>query len=150
MIIKGKIVKGHGVASGISKNTPYPKGSLEMQFPFFKKMGLDLYHFYKGTINIDISPFLWKPLNPDYYLKQVNWTDQIPPESFMFFECKLIFDSKTYPGIIYFPDPKTKVQHYQEENMIEVISSEIPNLEYGLGITIEIGDEKIEINQILN
>jgi len=147
MIINGKITKGHGVASGISKTNPYPKGSLEMQFPFFKKMGLDLYHFYLGTINIYISPFLWKPLKPDYYLKHVNWTSQIPPESFMFFEIHLIFESNTYPGIIYFPDPKTKEQHFQKEDMIEVISSKIPNLEYGMRITIEIADGKVELIQ---
>ena len=69
MLLKGKIVKGHGVASGISKTTPYPKGSLEMQFPFFKKMGLDLYQFYMGTLNLDIRPYIWKPIIPDYYLK---------------------------------------------------------------------------------
>ena len=145
MLLKGKIVKGHGVASGISKTTPYPKGSLEMQFPFFKKMGLDLYQFYMGTLNLDIRPYLWKPINPDYYLKHVNWTDQIPPESFMFFECELTFESKTYPGIIYFPDPKTKVQHFQAENMIEVLSTKIDNIIYGKEIVIEILDGKIEL-----
>jgi len=148
MIIKGKIVKGHGVASGISKTNPYPKGSLEMQFPFFKKMGLDLNHFYKGTINIDISPYKWRPQKPDYYLKLVNWSNQIPPESFMFFECELLFESKTYPGIIYFPDPKTKVQHFQKENMIEVIGTKVSGLEYEMQIAIKIDDGKIEcINQ---
>lgn len=147
MIIKGKIVKGHGVASGISKTTPYPNGSLEMQFPFFKEMGLDLFHYYLGTINIDISPFIWKPLKPDYYLKNVRWTDQIPPESFMFFECDSIFESKTYSGMIYFPDPKTKVQHFQREDMIELISTKIPNLEYGKEILIEIADGKIDLRQ---
>lgn len=145
MIIKGKIVKGHGIATGISTSNPYPKGSLEMQFPFFKEMGLDLYQFFKGTINIEISPFSWKPLKPDYYLENVNWTNQIPPESFIFFECKLLFESNTYPAIIYFPDPKTKVQHFQEENMIEVISSEISSIEYGKEIEIKILEGKIEL-----
>lgn len=145
MIVKGKIVKGHGVASGISKKTPYPKGSLEMQFPFFKKRGLDLYHFYKGTINVDISPFIWKPIDPDYYLKHVNWTDKIPPESFLFIDCKLLFESKTYPGIIYFPDPKTKVQHFHVENMVEVISVKIPGINYGAEISIEVYESKIDI-----
>ncbi len=145
MKIHGKVVKGHGIASGISENNPYLKGSLEMQFPFFKKMGLDLYHFHLGTINIDISPFLWKPIRPDYYLKQVIWTNQIPPESFMFFECELLFESKTYPGIIYFPDPKTKVQHFQKKEMIEVISIKIKEMEYGTEIDIIIPDNKIEL-----
>ncbi len=147
MTIKGKLIKGHGVASGISKTTPYPKGSQEMQFPFFKKMGLDLCHFYLGTININISPFLWKPINSDYYLKNVNRTSQIPPESFMFFDCQLKFDSKTYPGIIYFPGPKTKEQHFQKEDMIEVISIKIPNIENGMRITIEITNGKVELIQ---
>jgi hypothetical protein len=145
--ISGKIVKGHGIASGISKNNPYPKGSLEMQFPFFKDMGLDLYSFYLGTINIDISPFVWKPLYPDSYLENVKWIDQIPPESFLFFECKLIFNAIVYDGMIYLPDPKTKVQHFQRDDMIEVLSVKIPGIDYGKEILISIPDKKIDINK---
>ena len=145
MKIKGRIVKGHGVASGISKESPYPTGSLEMQFPCFRERGLDLNHFYKGTLNVDISPYRWKPIKPDHYLEQINWTDLIPPESFMFFACRLIHKNRIYGGMIYFPDPKTKVQHFQREDMIEILTSRIRGIAHGDEVEIEIAEGRIRL-----
>ena len=39
--IPGVIIQGHGVASGQGE-TPYPRGSIAMQKPFFLERGLDL------------------------------------------------------------------------------------------------------------
>ena len=50
--VSGIIKSGHQVASGIAKNNPYEKGTVAMQLPFFRDLGLDLSDFYLGTLNI--------------------------------------------------------------------------------------------------
>ena len=50
--VTGKVVLGHGVASGRAANSPYPRGSLEMQIPCFLDRGLDL---MLGLRRIDID-----------------------------------------------------------------------------------------------
>jgi hypothetical protein len=54
--IQGEIQQGHGVASGKNAETPYPNGTIAMQAPFFKKLGLDLFNFWPGTLNISFKP----------------------------------------------------------------------------------------------
>ncbi len=39
------LVQGHGVASGKAVS-PYPKGTIEMQLPFFAALGLDLSSYW--------------------------------------------------------------------------------------------------------
>ena len=44
--LTGIVKPGHQVASGNAQNSPYERGTLEMQLPFFQKLGLDLSGFY--------------------------------------------------------------------------------------------------------
>jgi hypothetical protein len=52
----GCLRPGHQVASGLAVNNPYPAGTIAMQTPFFKALGLDLSGFYVGTLNVSIAP----------------------------------------------------------------------------------------------
>ena len=60
------LLDGHGVASGRavhageSRTSPYPKGTIAMQSPFFAALGLDLSPFWPGTLNLSFSPFAKK------------------------------------------------------------------------------------------
>ena len=40
--VKGIVREGYGVASGRSENPRFPRGTIEMQKPFFREQGLDL------------------------------------------------------------------------------------------------------------
>ena len=122
MEIKGKIVPGHGIASGKSKESPYPKGSLEMQLPIFRERGLDLLSYFPGTINVNIEPAKWRPKHPDYTFENVEWTDNHPPEHFSFFKCQVIVNNKKYRALIYYPHPETKLTHFQDPSIIEILS----------------------------
>jgi hypothetical protein len=50
--VKGKVQRGYGVASGKSGDPRFPKGTLELQKPFFYERGLNLDDYYSGTINL--------------------------------------------------------------------------------------------------
>ena len=99
--------------------------------PFFKAKGLDLSNYYKGTINIDIAPYHYAIKTPTHYIEGVDWSPHIPPENFYFFQLQLEFKGQLYDGIIYMPDPKTKVDHHQLATMLEVMMPPISGIQGG-------------------
>ena len=143
MLLRGILVKGHQVASRPSRQYPY--SSLEKQKPFFKSLGLDLYQYFNGTLNISISPLEFEMSAPEITFEQVDWTDLHPPETFSFSRCKVRFDGKEYRGWVYYPHPETKKTHFQNPALIEVITHEIPDIKYGDAIEIEIDAKEITI-----
>ena len=80
--VRGIVIQGYRVASGPSKDYPY--GSLDRQRPIFKARGLDLEVFFNGTLNIDLRPFTFKLIKPEFTFRNVEWTDLHPPENFSF------------------------------------------------------------------
>ncbi|MEO0928977.1 MAG: hypothetical protein AAFY63_24355, partial [Cyanobacteria bacterium J06643_13] len=52
----GTVKAGHQVASGQATDSPYEQGTLEMQLPYFRALGLDLRDFFLGTLNVSIAP----------------------------------------------------------------------------------------------
>ncbi len=143
--LKGIVVKGHGVASGQSKTNPYPKGTLELQRPFFEKAGLSFEGFYLGTLNVSISPKKFRITKPLLTLPLVNWIDTIPPETFSFAKCSLKFRGDTYDALIYYPHPETKVTHFQDPSMIEIITRKISGLKYGEEVELLLNKSEIEV-----
>lgn len=117
------------MASGPSKDYPY--GSLERQRPLFKALGLDLDNYFNGTLNIDIRPLKFEIVRPQYTFEHVAWTDLHPPETFSFSRCQVIFRELSYDGWVYYPHPETKLRHFQNPSLLEVIALPIPEIRYG-------------------
>ena len=63
--IVGTVVEGHRVASGAAEDSPYPKGTIEMQTPFFLERGLDLRPFYPATIGVSCASVVFDVSNPE-------------------------------------------------------------------------------------
>jgi len=141
--ISGILVRGHQVASRPSKDYPY--STLEKQKPYFKELGLDLYPYFNGTLNISIAPLTFKMRQPEFTFDKVEWTDLHPPETFSFSRCKVIFKSKEYAGWVYYPHPETKKNHFQNPSLIEVIALEIPNIQYGDSVDVEIIEDESKV-----
>ncbi len=141
--ICGILTRGHQVASRPS--AAYPYSSLEKQKPFFKKLGLDLYEYFNGTLNISIVPFEYEMIHPEFTFELVDWTDLHPPETFSFSRCRVYFKDGKYDGWVYYPHPETKKTHFQNPSLIEVITHEIPGIRYGDAIDIEINTDEIQI-----
>ena len=149
MRIKGKVSPGHGVASGKSGDARYPGGTLRAQFNYFKDRGLDLSPYYLGTINLDIAPLEFKIGQPKLFLKEVNWSGFIPPENFYFFDLEAFNGKDSYRGLIYMPDPETKVEHGQKNTVLELILPRINNLHYGDQLEIEVPEEQMSFQNML-
>ena len=128
--VAGVVQRGHGVASGRGPNSPYPISSLRMQAPFFKARGLDLSPYFEGTLNLSIAPHTFKLLTPQFTFPRVAWTTLHPPETFSFSACRVIYRDASYDGWVYYPHPETKIRHFQDPTIIEVITTFIPELTY--------------------
>jgi hypothetical protein len=143
--IEGKLIQGHQVASGKSPNSPYKEGTIATQTPFFQKLGVDFSPYFQGTLNIDISPYIYVMKKPQFSFQQVNWTTAHPPEDFSFSRCHIIYNNESYDGWVYYPHPETKIQHFQNSSVIELIAMPIPNIKYGDRLKISINNLEIDI-----
>ncbi len=141
--VSGIVVEGHRVASQPSKEYPY--GTLVRQKPFFKALGLDLDHYFTGTLNISIAPFRFEMVKPAFTLRHVAWTDLHPPEDFSFSLCKVIFQGEEHEGLIYYPHPETKIRHFQDPSVIEVITEMIPAIGYGSPVELVVKTTEIRL-----
>lgn len=143
-LIHGRLVQGYRVASGPSKDYPY--GALDRQRPIFAARGLDLGAYFNGTLNIDISPRTFHPIRPQFTFRSVAWTDLHPPEHFSFSRCKVIFNEIEYDGWVYYPHPETKLRHFQNPSLLEVIAMGIPGINYGDELDVLVNPAEIETN----
>jgi hypothetical protein len=138
------IVQGYRVASGPSKDYPY--GALDRQRPIFKSRGLDLGSFFNGTLNIDNRPHTFKLIKPEYTFQHVEWTDLHPPEHFSFSHCKVINKDIEYEGWVYYPHPETKLRHFHDPSLLEVIAYPIPEIKYGDEVLVKVNPKELEVS----
>jgi len=143
--LRGIIIQGYHVASGPSKDYPY--GALDRQRPIFKSRGLDLAGYFNGTLNIDIRPYTFAMVKPQYTFPHVEWTDLHPPEHFSFSRCKVIYQDVEYEGWVYYPHPETKKRNFQNPSLVEVIATPIPELKYGDMVRVLLNQEEIVVNK---
>ncbi len=145
--VPGVVERGYKVASGQATDSPYPGGALEMQLPFFAKLGLDLFSFYRATLNISIRPYTFTVRNPEFTFRQVEWTTRHPPEDFSFSRCQVSFDGARYEGWVYYPHPETKIRNFQDPSIIEVVAAYIPNINYGDRVEITVNADAIRLEK---
>ena len=51
-----------------TEDSRFPHGTIAMQMPYFKERGLELSSFFKGSLNLDVSPYSFDLLEPDFFL----------------------------------------------------------------------------------
>lgn len=142
-LVHGILVQGYRVASGPSKDYPY--GALDRQRPLFRARGLDLGPCFDGTLNIDIRPVTFKLFKPELTFQHVEWTDLHPPEHFSFSRCKVIYKEVEYEGWVYYPHPETKLRHFQNPSLLEVIAVLIPDIKYGDELDVLVNPKEIHV-----
>lgn len=141
LILGAQVVRGHGVASGANPDGAYVGGTLAPQLPLFAERGLDLSRFHRGTINLATPGHVLRLIAADHTFSQVAWTDRIPPEDFSFSRAQVAYQGQTYAAYVYWPHPETKVEHFQEPGLIEVIAEEVPALTYGANVELRLQRE---------
>jgi len=143
----GIVTGGYGVASGRNRNK-YPRGTIEMQTPFFLERGLDLRHYFPGTLNVSIEPIVWHPKVPWRHFEQVNWYEHHAPEDFSFFPCFIDSGSKIVEGLIYYPSPTTKEVHFHSASIVEVLAPWVDNLATGSAVSLGVDSSQIEFQNL--
>lgn len=142
--IKTHVVSGHGVASGRSASSPYPAGTIAMQRPIFKSLGLDLDACWPGTLNLSIAPLELQLKQPDHCFELVHWTDHHPPETFSFWRIELKPPSgESVAAWLYYPHPETKARHWQPATVMEVLAPRLDHISPGSEIAIRDGCNRL-------
>ena len=141
MNIDGVVVRGYGVASGLSQFDDV--GTIVRQKPYFKALGLDLSVCFNGTINVDIVPLTLAGINSDYCFLALKWHPELEPEDFHFVDCLLWFKQRAVKGYIYYPAPDTKPDHVQPDTVLEVLAPYIDGLKYGDKVILELNSQRL-------
>lgn len=143
--LTGTIQQGHQIASGNATDSPYPAGSLEMQMPFFKEGGLDLGGFYLGTLNLSIVPLTFALENPEFTFRDVHWAPGFPPEDFSFSRCFVLHNDIWHDALLYYPHPETKIGHFQNASIMEIITTHLPQIGYGDQLTVKVDCDEVAL-----
>ncbi len=142
--VSGTVVSGHRVASGQSTSSPYPKGTIEMQAPHFLPLGVNLSLFYPGTLNVSIAPCTFELL-PKQTLHSVKWSSHHDAESFSFIPISLAWQKSTYSGLVYYPRPETKINHFQDPSVLELLLPKVEGIAYGEKVTLSASSSELII-----
>ncbi|MFZ1041413.1 MAG: hypothetical protein WCA79_11265 [Anaerolineales bacterium] len=145
--LRGVIVQGYRVASGPSKDYPY--GALERQKPIFKSRGLNLDGYFNGTLNIDIRPYIFQLIKPEFTFYDVEWTDLHPPEHFSFSRCKVVYKDIEYEGWVYYPHPETKHRNFQNPSLMEIIAHPISEIQYEDKVQVLVNPDEVVVSNPL-
>ena len=144
--LKGRLCAGHGVASGTSTQSPYPEGSIRMQSPVFRFLGLDLSDCFFGTLNLDFAPLEVSLSNPDHLFEKVRWTELHPPETFSFWRVEIkATEVEVVSGWIYYPHPETKERHWQPPTTLELLAPRLSGVEPGCTISLRDPRRRIKL-----
>lgn len=143
--VSGKLQSGYGVASGRAVDSPYPEGTIVLQMPHFQKLGLDLSPYYPGTLNISIAPAQFQMIQPQWTFPLVHWYPASCPETFSFSPCRVKYGDHRAAGLIYYPHPETKPDHFQNPSIIEILAPFIPRIEMGVAVTLGVLSQQVAI-----
>jgi hypothetical protein len=147
-MIPAFIVQGHRVASGLNGNPRFPGGTIRMQLPFFRELGLDLSVYHLGTLNVTIAPLSYRVVKPRLTFRDVKWHPTEPAEDFSFFDVVVHRDDAAHvSGLIYFPHPDTKPEHFQSPDILELLLPWTEGFEYGGKIHLEVPCEQMLFEQ---
>ena len=144
----GQIETGYGVASGRARDPRFPQGTIEMQKPFFRDRGLDLSPYFSGTINLSIAPHNYLIHQAKYTFKQVKWSPNDPAEDFSFFDCQISIEpDKVINGLIYYPHPDTKPEHFQAPDVLEIMVPFINGLTAQSQLILAVNSQQMSIDR---
>ncbi len=141
-----RVVPGHQVASGNNGNPRFPGGTLRMQTPHFRALGLDLGVYHVGTVNVSIAPAHYRVLQPRLTFRAVDWHPTDPAEDFSFIDVRVVRDEATQvEGLIYYPHPDTKPTHFQSPDVLELLLPYVEGLVYGEILQLQVPADQLNL-----
>ena len=143
-MITATIVQGHRVASGLNGDPRFPGGTIQMQLPFFRDLGLDLSEYHLATLNASIAPWRFRVLRSKATFQNVKWHTSEPAEDFSFFDVTVHRDNESPAhGLIYHPHPDTKPEHFQKPDVLELILPLIQGVQYGSKVHLKVSPDQM-------
>ena len=116
-----------------------------MQLPYFAALGLDLSGFYLGTVNVSLAPARYEVVTPKLTFRSVKWHPTEPAENFSFFDVTVVRPGcEPLAGLIYWPHPETKPEHFQDESVLELLLPWAEGLSYGQCISLCVPSEQMQ------
>lgn len=144
--VRVKIIRGHRVASGRAGDPRFPGGTIHLQMPHFKALGLDLSPYFPGTINVSVAPLSYAVVKPALTFERVKWIDSMPAETFSFFNVwRVRDDGSRIKGLVYYPHPETKVEHFQSPDTLELLFPKMDDVAYGQELLIELNPAELSV-----
>jgi hypothetical protein len=140
-------VQGHQVASGLADDSPFPLGTIEMQLPFFRNQGVNLDEIYAATINVSIAPRTFGLIAPKMTMENIKWSLDHDAETFSLSPCFLSVDDTEYPAYIYYPHPETKIGHFKNNSILEILCQHIPVVTYGTQLRLKLNQAEIIVSE---
>ena len=142
--VPAMVVQGHRVASGVNGNPRFPGGTLRMQLPYFAAEGFDLRGYHLGTLNVSIAPFTYRMGLAKATFRHLKWHPTEPAEDFSFFDVTALrVGEEPLAGLIYYPHPETKPEHFQSPDVLELLLPWTDGLTYGTPIEIEVPNTQV-------
>jgi hypothetical protein len=142
--IPATIVPGHRVASGQKGDPRFPGGTIRMQAPSFRERGLDISRFHSATLNVTIAPRRYRVLQARHTFRAVKWHPTEPAEDFSFFNVAVVREEgEPVKGLIYYPHPETKPEHFQDPHVLELLLPWMEGLGYGAGVLLEVPEDQM-------
>ncbi len=134
------------MASGSNGDAKFPGGTLRMQAPHFRALGVELEGFHFGTLNVSIAPLRYRVLAAGRTLRGVKWHPTEPAEDFSFLDVRLLRSAASVvDGFVYYPHPETKPAHFQAPDVLELLLPFVPGLDYGMEIRLEAPAAQLQI-----
>jgi len=115
-----------------------------MQTPHFQALGVNLALFYPGTLNVSIAPYHFE-LVPSQTLHRVKWSPEHEAESFSFAPVCLLWQQQSVSGLIYYPRPETKINHFQDPSVIELLMPFVSGITYGSSVALTASSSELII-----
>lgn len=144
----GRVVEGHGVASGRAGDPRFPDGTLALQWPRFEEQldDLPLEGLHRATLNVDTAPRHVAVVAPWWTVRGVRWHDDVPAEDFSFVPCRAAVGAgPSAEGLLYLPHPDTKPDHHQPPTVVELLLPRMAGVHAGAIVRVDLPASQVDV-----
>lgn len=144
----GRVVQGHGVASGRARDPRFPDGTLALQWPHFRALDdLPLDGLHRATLNVATAPSHVAVTAPAWTLRGVAWHPEVPAEDFSFVPCRAMVGSgRPAEGLLYHPHPGTKPDHHQPPDVLELLLPRLAGVHRGAVVRVDLPASQVDVS----
>lgn len=145
----GRVVEGHGVASGRTRDPRFPDGTLALQWPYFAaEDDLDLDGLHRATLNVLTTPWHVDVVAPWWILRGLQWHPDVPPEDIALVPCRAaVGQGRSARGLLYWPDPATKPEHHQPADVLELLLPRMTGVHAGAVVRLDLPASQVDVTR---